>query len=101
MGLRDLFRRKPTLFGDQSPPVAAKPIPLSRAPAYQPVPVNAATPLDAEVARLWLAYQRSTSSPTWAGFIAALTAANADLTEQVRRARNDLKDYRSWGLFKP
>lgn len=101
MALFDLFRRKSKPFAIASIPHPPAPVPLTRAPVYQLVPVNVADPLDAQVARMWLAYQRDRPTPTWSGFLAVLIANNTELAEQVRRAQSDLNDYRSWGVFKP
>lgn len=100
MAFRNLFGRKPPAPPPRAPTPPA-PIALVRAPAYQPVPVSPNHPLDADVMRLWLAYQRQSSAPTWHGFVSELTTANAELAKQVARATAELADYRTTEVFTP
>lgn len=97
----NLFRRRPSPAAPVVPKAAPDPIPLARAPAYVPLPANSADPVDAEVVRLWIAHQRHARDPSWSGFIAALTATNAELADKIKRAQADLAHYRRIGTFTP
>lgn len=100
MPIRNIFgRKRSTLAPTPLPPPA--PITLARAPAYQPLPSNAADPLDAAVVALWLAYQSQAHPPTWSGFIASLVATNTELANRIRAAQTELADATSRELFRP
>jgi hypothetical protein len=102
MAFRNLFGRRPLPPAPPMPPPAkSAPVALAPASAYQPVPVNSADPVDAEVLRLWIAYQRQSRAPSWPSFLAELSEANAGLNERVTRAKSDIAHCRRVGVFVP
>lgn len=101
MALFNFFGRRPPVPASSIAPVQHAPIALARAPSYQPLPTNSADPVDAEVVRLWAAHQRQSRDTSWHGFITALAKDNLELAEQVKRANDQLADYRRIGVFKP
>ncbi len=102
MALRDLFTRKPPPRADVTPPPAA-PIPLARAPAYQPLSIVATDPVDAEVLRLWALFQSRHPHRTtpWTDFLDELRAHNAEISERLKSSANSLSHYQGVELFKP
>lgn len=102
MALRDLFTRKPPPRADVTPSPTA-PIPLARAPAYQPLPIVATDPVDAEVLRLWALYQRKNPyrATSWSDFIDELRAHNAEISERLKSSESSLSHYQGVEVFKP
>lgn len=100
MAFRRLFTSKsPPRTEITSPP--ASPVTLVRAPAYQPLLIDTADAVDAEVVRLWADYQRRHGPSSWSSFLDDLRISNAEMSQRLERLESNLSHYQSREVFQP
>lgn len=100
MSLKDfLFGKQP--MSTTRPGPLPRPLTITPAPSFQPLPGDPANIVDAKVSELWRLHLRQFPGASWDNFLASLTADNAERVKRRDELQKRLPYYSREDSFVP